>query len=136
MSPAPAAGADRPFRKEVRPWKCASKTETLSPTIGASPRRWTGWRKPSTGSFSACAPVGAALPLSPGLGSRLREISGSGENRDLTAAVMVREALESLDDVQVGEGTTAQQGESLTISIRLQLAVGEYEIEVGVPYGQ
>ena len=89
MSPAPAAGTDRPLER-----RCA------------------------------------------GLGSRLREISGSGENRDLTAAVMVREALESLDDVQVGEVTTDQQGESLTISIRLQLAVGEYEIEVGVPYGQ
>ena len=49
---------------------------------------------------------------------------------------MVREALESLDNVQVGEVSTVQQGESLTISIRLQLAVGEYEIEVGVPYGQ
>lgn len=85
--------------------------------------------------FCLCARRGG-FALLPGLGSRLREISGSGENRDLTAAVMVREALESLDGVQVGEVSTARQGEALTISIRLQLAVGEYEIEVGVPYGQ
>ena len=42
--------------------------------------------------FCLCARRGGFAPL-PGLGSRLREISGSGENRDLTAAVMVREAL-------------------------------------------
>ena len=49
---------------------------------------------------------------------------------------MVREALESLDDDQVGEVTTARQGEALTVSIQLQIGAGEYEIEVGVPYGQ
>ena len=59
--------------------------------------------------FCLCARQGGFAPL-PGLGSRLREISGSGENRDLTAAVMVREALESLDGVQVGRSPPSARG--------------------------
>ena len=85
--------------------------------------------------FCLCARRGGFAPL-PGLGSRLREISGSGENRDLTAAVMVREALESLDGVQVGEVSTVRQGEALTVSIQFHIGAGDYELEVGVPYGQ
>lgn len=70
----------------------------------------------------------------PRFGSRLYQLRGGSQERmDSEAAVMVREALEEVDEVTVGEVSTARKDTALTISVRLQMDAGDYDIKVGVP---
>ncbi|MBC8570528.1 hypothetical protein [Zongyangia hominis] len=69
----------------------------------------------------------------PHFGSRLHTLRGGTQERmDEQAAMMVREALEGVDEVRVGDVSTARMGSVLTVRVGLQMDAGDYDVKVGV----